>query len=416
MGVARLERNEVDVAIVHLERSVSLDGKRTRARAPLQLALNRAAVVSFSARAYARQALGDDATTLRNLGGVRLLAGNADGAIAPLEKSAALAADPRTLALLGRAYKQTGKLAPAAGALRQALKLLGDDDPHAHELRVDLAAVLLADGHENEALQVIGPALADKDAGRRARALDAFVVAGRATATEHMRVGAFERAFSLLEDVEEKLGKNAEQAVAVRCDLALAATGAGLRDTALRRLAELERDKAVCPFVPPADKLAVPILIAWNEGATPAGAERALRRLDGLRKLATGAARPLVREAARFIALRAAAELFGKNPGKARGFLARAVRYEDSASPETIHNQAAFALEDGNLDTAIAGLESVADIVPEASVNLGIAWERKGDQQKALAYFRKAAAAGARFAPLKRWLAIKERIWAGGAP
>ena len=48
-------------------------------------------------------------------------------------------------------------------------------------------------------------------------------------------------------------------------------------------------------------------------------------------------------------------------------------------------------------------------------VNLGIAYERKGDHPKALDAWRRAKKAGVRFAPLPEWIDAKERIY-GGAP
>ncbi len=53
--------------------------------------------------------------------------------------------------------------------------------------------------------------------------------------------------------------------------------------------------------------------------------------------------------------------------------------------------------------------------VPDALVNLGIAYERKGDPTKALDAWRRARKAGVRFAPLAEWIDAKERIY-GEAP
>ena len=53
--------------------------------------------------------------------------------------------------------------------------------------------------------------------------------------------------------------------------------------------------------------------------------------------------------------------------------------------------------------------------MPEALVNLGIAYERKGDPLKALDAWRRARKAGVRFAPLADWIESKERIYGGGA-
>ena len=79
------------------------------------------------------------------------------------------------------------------------------------------------------------------------------------------------------------------------------------------------------------------------------------------------------------------------------------------------HNLAVLDLADGNVDSAIAQLERVAGKVPEALVNLGIAYERKGDPVKALDAWRRARKAGVRFPQLAEWIESKERVY-GGAP
>ena len=69
----------------------------------------------------------------------------------------------------------------------------------------------------------------------------------------------------------------------------------------------------------------------------------------------------------------------------------------------------------GRLDAAISQLEKLGTKIPEALINLGIAFERKGDPQRALEAWRRARKAGARFAPLADWIESKERIY-GDAP
>ena len=424
LGISMLGAGDADGAILHLEQALTLDPAQPRARPPLQAALATVGVAAFQKKDYTRAEarlaraaqLGDDALVLRDLGAVRLVAGNAPGAIEPLERAVKLAPDATSWHLLGRAYGKTGKDKQAEAALRQALKLVTDAG-YALDIRVDLAAALVATGDAAEAVAVLEPAFAGNDAARAPRVRTAWFMAARAAATQWMRLGAFERATRQLEDAEKRLPRDAgDLSVAVRCDYALAATGAGLRDAALRRLHDLEHEKAVCPFAAPADRLAVPILIAWNEGSLIAFADQALKRLENLRKSASGPARPLVHEAARVILLRAAAELYGKgNVAKARSYVVKAHRYEDLASAELAHDDAVLLLEDGQLDAAISGLEAVAQVVPEALVNLGLAWERKGDPHKALDYYRRAAAAGVRFAPLRGWIVAKERMW-GGTP
>ncbi len=73
-------------------------------------------------------------------------------------------------------------------------------------------------------------------------------------------------------------------------------------------------------------------------------------------------------------------------------------------------------LVDGKVDSAIAQLDRLTSRVPEAYVNLGIAYEKKGEPQKALDAWRRARKAGVRFAPLADWIASKELIYGAEAP
>jgi len=155
----------------------------------------------------------------------------------------------------------------------------------------------------------------------------------------------------------------------------------------------------------------VPILIAWNEGASLRRAKAALDRLDGMRRKVAGVAEPLARQAAGDIAIRAAAEAYANgNLGQARGFLTTARTY-DKRSSELLHNLAVVALANGKLDDAIATLEQLVGEVPEARINLGIALERKGNPARALEVWKAAAAAGVRSPGLAGWIEKKERFW-----
>ena len=198
---------------------------------------------------------------------------------------------------------------PAEQRLGKALELVAADkaegdaakalpDRHA-SLALELAAAQLdagdaagADGtleKELEQAKKLSPAL-------RSRLEDALVVAARAAATDAMQAGGFERALKLLESAE-KLGFETSPATmtAVRCELALAATGAGRHDLALGKLKQLGagthakrgQATATCPFPEPADKVALPILAALNEaGDSTSRTLKAMATLEGLRSSA----------------------------------------------------------------------------------------------------------------------------------
>jgi len=426
LGSALMELGDVAGAAEHLRRAVELDPESTaRVRGPLAAALNFTAMAAFgegdletaeSRLVLAASLLGDD-QTLRNLGAVRVRAGKASDAIPPLERASASGNDHVALHLLGRAYAAAGRLSDARTALESAREVAVRSSVDVAPVTIDLAAVLLEDGSAEEVVDLLEPALAAARGPADAKRLvDAYYAAVVAAMTQRIGAGSFRRAYRLGTRLEPFLtGRDPSELLAVRCNLALAATGAGMRDKASQRLRSLAREHAVCPFAAPADKLAIPILQAWNEGRSRARARKALAKLDRLRRKATGPAEPLVLVAYRDVAMRAAAEAYRRDDLKqARAFLAKARRIE-RGSPEVAHNEAVLLLAAGRKpETAIAQLLRVADAVPEAHVSLGIAYERMGERVKALEHFQKAVRSGVRHTGLDEWIAIKQRIWGGG--
>lgn len=418
LGVAAYELGDPLVAVRHLELARA---DEPRARPPLIDALNALAAKAVAAgelasgRALLEQAaeVGDDVLTWRNLGAVLLAQGGADE-IARAGELLARAVerdrdDPVALHLLARAHHGGKRYDDARAVYARAVKAYGKDR-RAASAYLDLAHAELAAGRGEQAVDAVEAALAGAaDAAQKEALGKALVETARHVATDAMRSGRFTVAVRVLKQAEKRAGGAA--VVEVRCDLALAATGAGQRDGALDELRRLEKDKARCPFVAPADELAVPILIAWNEGATLRRARKALERLDKLRSKARGVAEPLARLAARDIALRAATEAYADgNLRQAGKFLAQAKAY-DKRSPELAHNYAVIQLATGDTDAAIAELERVKGEVPEAYVNLGIAYDRRREPDKALEQWRRAVTAGVRYAPLRDWIEAKERLW-----
>jgi predicted negative regulator of RcsB-dependent stress response len=115
----------------------------------------------------------------------------------------------------------------------------------------------------------------------------------------------------------------------------------------------------------------------------------------------------------RVVALEAAQDAYRAGQyAQARKFLTTA-RSSNArvGGDEVVHNLAVMDLVEGRLDAAISQLERIAPRVPEALINLGIAFERKGDPVKALDAWRKARKANVRFAPLSDWIEAKERIY-----
>jgi predicted Zn-dependent protease len=415
LGVALVDVDRVTDAVPHLQVAQADAGDvGKRARAALIDALNRIAVVAIQAgkvpdaEAALLQAkpLGDSPLTIRDLALVDLMKGDAAGATALLTGPGA-GTDVTSLHILGRAQVAAGKIDDGARTLAKAAAgAAGDPD-----VAMDLAAVLI-DHDPNGAVAALEPvASAAKPA---VQVLEAYATAARAAAGSAMENGRYEAAYQTLARAEKLAAAAIAPAtlLGLRCDLALAAAGSGLRDTALARLHDLDKAKAVCPFAPPADQLAVPILSSWAEGLDSKQAAHALDRLDGLRHQATGSAAVLLREAGRVVALRAAADAFANgSANQARDLVAAARKFDpDGKSPELLLDTAVLDLENGKLDAAIAEL-SPLETMPEALISLGIAYARKGDPVRALGYFHKAADAGSSFGPLRGWIAAKERLW-----
>jgi tetratricopeptide (TPR) repeat protein len=421
-GAGMIGTGDTAGAVAHLDKAHS--GGEPRAAKPLIDALNALAVSTLAAKppdlARAKQLLGkadeigDDVVTGRTGGASRRAGAAGDGATRILKKATDKAPnDAIALHLYARALVAGKKSDDARAVFARAIKAYGKD-PRAATAGSDLAQSELAAGRGEQAVDALEAAFASApDADSKTRLGKLVVTAARAAATDAMRTGRFGVAVRVLKDAQ----KIAPESNDIACDLALAATGNGQRDAALEQLHRLEASKATCPFVAPADELAVPILIAWNEGGSPRKVLASLQRLDRIRGKARGAAEPLARIAAREIALHGAQDAYvSGNLRQAQSFLQSARAY-DRTSPEIVHDLAVIQLASGDVDGAIGELERVREDVPEAFVNLGVAYDRKHVPEKAIEYWKRAVSLGVHFGPLKEWLDVKNRFWGeGGAP
>ncbi len=429
LGEARLTAGDAAGAIEPLERGWA-NGRGVdpgRARKLLGGALDKVAGAAYQAGDLGRaealwtraEPLSDGFRVARNLGAVRLAVGKGDP-LSPLEKAAAApGVDVTTLLLYGRALAGIKHWDDARRPLEKALERSKGDPTRVAEAALELSAMELESGQPLRATAALERALEGKlPAPLRARVEMAMITASRAAATDAMQSGAFDRASKLLERAEQLTFEVPQDTLtAVRCELALAATGAGRRDAALPRLRQLARTSATCPFPAPADKLAVPILTAFNEGAELSRAQKAFASLDNLRKSAKGVAEPLLDGAVRWIALQAAADAYQRGQlSQVKKFLARARKIKGaSRSQELAHDLAVLDLEEGRLDAAIAALEKLVNDVPESLINLGLAYEKKGQSRRALEVWDIALSSGrVRFPQLKGWVAAKQRIFGTG--
>jgi tetratricopeptide (TPR) repeat protein len=346
----------------------------------------------------------------RDLGIARLaLAKNAD-AVAVLDKAAK--ADPSAIVamLAARAHAVTGDIAGARALYDRALTADKDNV----EIAIDWAASEVSAGGD-PAVAVTAlekTAAAAKSGPLAARHRAALATARHAAGLAQLRAGNGAKAVELL----RAAAVPGETTIARKCDLAVAAVVAGDNAATLSALRAVQGQ--TCPFPAPADTQAVPILIAFTDGLNTKKAPNALSKLTSLGGKSTGIAAQLLGTSIRVVALNAAQDAYrGGHLGPARKYLATArAANAKVGGDEVAHNLAVVDLVDGKIDSAISQLEKLTNRVPEAWINLGIAYEKKGDHAKALDAWRKAKKMGVRFAPLSDWIEAKERVYGGEAP
>lgn len=345
----------------------------------------------------------------RNLGIARLALDRPADAVGVLDRAAKAEPSGVTLMLAGRAHALTGDVAGARGLYERALATEKDSSV---EVALDWAASEVAGGDPAIAVTALEKTAGAAKGGPLAQRHKAALADARhAAGVVALRAGNGAKAVELL-----KASAATDPSVATRCDLALAAVVVGDAGAALGALRAVSGQS--CPFPPPADTQAAPILIAFTDGRSSASrAGKALDRLTSLGGKSSGPALVLLNTAVRVVALEAAQDAYRNGQiAQARKYLTQAKAANARiGTDEVAHNLAVMDLADGNVDGAIAQLERLSGKIPEAFVNLGIAYERKGDPVRALEAWRRARKAGVRFAPLNDWIEAKERIY-GGTP
>ncbi|MBA3465052.1 MAG: tetratricopeptide repeat protein [Deltaproteobacteria bacterium] len=415
-GAAQLASGQAEAAIKTLGEAETL-ASTPRSRKLLVDALSIVAAAKLAANDAAgaepmlarADRLDGNPVVWRDLGVAQLALGRPADAVIALDKAVKADGVGVTLMLAGRAHTLAGDFPGARPLYERALATAEKDS--AVEIAIDWAASELAAGDATiavTALEKVAPAAKSGPLAQRHKA--ALAVARHAAGVAMLRAGNGARAVELL-----KASAASDPSVATKCDLALAAVVVGETNAALAALKAVSGQS--CPFPPPADTQAAPILSAFTEGRNPKRASKALDRLTALAGKSSGPAAALLNTSIRVVALEAAQDAYrsGQN-GQARKYL-NSARTANSrvGTDEVAHNIAVIDLADGNIDSAIAQLERIAPKVPEALVNLGIAYERQGDPVKALDAWRRARKAGVRFAPLTDWIESKERIY-GEAP
>ncbi len=415
-GAAQLQTGQAEAAIKTLD-AAEAAAQSPRAKKLLVEALTSVGVAKLTANdaagaeaLFARASeLDPNPTVLRDLG-IAQLAQNKN-AVAILDRAVKADGAALTLMLDARAHAVTNDVAGARPIYERALAA---DKANQLEISIDWAASELAGGDPATAVAALEKTAATAKTGPlAARHKAALADARHAAGLAALRQGNGTRAVELL-----RAAVAGDNSLASKCDLALAEVVAGDSNAALAELGKVSGQS--CPFPPPADTQAAPILIAFTEGLNPRRAGKALDKLTSLAGKSTGVAAALLATSIRVVALNAAQDAYRA------GQLAQARKYLATArganarigNDEIAHNLAVLDLADGKVDLAITELERESGKLPEALVNLGIAYERKGDPTKALDAWRRArkAGAGARFPQLAEWIESKERIYGEGTP
>lgn len=419
---AQLATSQIDAAVKTLEPPLTIETPRAQklfAGALAAVAVAKLAEPAVAEAMLERAAKIDPApTVMRDLGVAQLAGDHAAAALESLDRARQGDPSPITLMLYARARSITGDVTGARPYYDQALSFAlgaqGAARGEAIEIALDWAASELAGGDPQVAVGVLEKA-APRAQGPIAQRFRASLAEARhAAGIAALRAGNAGRAVDLI-----KASVAGAPGLAGQCDLALAEVVTGDSNAAFTALKQVSGKS--CPFPPPADVQAVPILLAFIDGLNPRRARAALDRLNALArgdKDRAGAAVSLREAAIHSVALEAASDAYHTgNHAQARAFLAAANRasVRGKNGDEIALDLALVDIADGKLDPAIAQLSRLTARLPDAWIALGIAFERKAEPQKALEAWRAARKAGARFAPLAGWIEAKERFF-GGAP
>jgi tetratricopeptide (TPR) repeat protein len=366
----------------------------------------------------AQRAEPNNITTAQNLGLVRILKGDADGAITAL--GVCHKRKPTDIVvnrLLGRAYLLKKDLPRAMAfyevAERSAERVRGQA---LAELYAETATLHLEQGKLDDAVRRLEVAEAET---REAKVTPIIrrnlAVAYLKRGMDHLKKRTADKGLADLQKaVDRKETLKKEERAQFYCALAFAYLSSGQAGNSSREFANAAKDGG-CKLKPPYDKLGVDFFVAYakyREGGI-GGVRESLKLFGKLAGKATGPLAGTMKELQRTGHEQLAVALFNRDDYRGAAAELRAAKGMGARGASLEHNLAVIDLVEGRGGQAARVMESLGGRPAESLMNLGIYYDRQGDPKKAMDYYRRAVDRGVRIARLRAWLDVKERLFGG---
>lgn len=423
LGWAYHDHKELETAVVRFDeahragnRGALESAVRVRNRLAGQYVKDGKFVEAEGTLALAQRADTGNITTAQNLGLVRILKGDADGAIAALgichkRKPTDIVVNR----LLGRAYLQKKDVPRALAfyevAERSAEKVRG---PALAELYAETATLHLEQGRLDDAVRRLEVAEAEtRDAKVTPIIRRNLAVAYLRRGMDHLKKRTADKGLvDLQKAVERRDTLKKDEKAQFHCALAFAYLSSGQAANSGKEFGLAAKDGG-CKLRAPYDKLGVDFFVAYakyREGGV-GGVRESLKLFGKMAGRATGALGVTMKELQRTGHEQLAVALFNRDDYRGAAAELRAAKGMGARGASLEHNLAVIDLVEGRGAQAARVMEGLGGRPAESYMNLGIYHDRQGDPKKAMDYYRRAVDRGVRHARLRTWLDVKERLF-----
>jgi tetratricopeptide (TPR) repeat protein len=355
-------------------------------------------------------------TTAQNLGLVRILKGDAEGAITAL--GVCHKRKPTDIVvnrLLGRAYlmkrDQPRAMEFYQVAERSAERVRGQA---LAELYAETATLYLDQGKLDDAVKRLEVAEAEtRDAKMTPIIRRNLAVAYLKRGMDHLKQRTADKGLvDLQKAIERRDTLKKEERAQFHCALAFAYLSSGQATNSGKEFQNAAKDGG-CKLRAPYDKLGVDFFVAYakyREGGV-GGVRESLKLFQRMAGRATGALAVTMKELQRTGHEQLAVALFNRDDYRGAAAELRAARGMGARGASVEHNLAVIDLVEGRGAQAARVMEGLGGRPAESYMNLGIYHDRQGDPRKAMDYYRRAVDRGVRHARLRAWLDVKERLF-----